>query len=429
MTNRHNRSIVAQLTTVLVLTLILLLSGCLSTRESDFTPIPISSTDSPRAQDLKTFYNTLPVVHTDFFANTSPETFNAAFHSALGRIDSLSDIDFYYTLGTLAALAGDSHTAVGLTQEIVSQVYAIPVQIARVAGNWCLSVTEASQANLLGAKILAINGISMDVVVDKASCLFGHDNNTWLYNQIAQQLNLTSLYTYLGIAENPSADVQFTIEPYGSTEAQSITFKAVTVTQFYQLQLVSIQTNPPETASAKVPYRTLLLEQGKTLFIQYNACISWDQLPIGDFIDETLGMVNNLSPEHIIIDLRYNGGGNSQLFEPMINALAGLQKEKGFAIDVLIGQGTFSSALMNAVQLNQRTDCRLVGTPTGGSVNHFGEIKNFTLPNSGISVQYSTQRFIMDASYPAGSLQPELYVEKTITDIMHGVDTEVQAIL
>jgi hypothetical protein len=178
-----------------------------------------------------------------------------------------------------------------------------------------------------------------------------------------------------------------------------------------------------------VPYRTLLLEQGKTLFIQYNACISWDQLPIGDFIDETLGMVNNLSPEHIIIDLRYNGGGNSQLFEPMINALASLQKEKGFAIDVLIGQGTFSSALMNAVQLNQRTDCRLVGTPTGGSVNHFGEIKNFTLPNSGISVQYSTQRFIMDASYPAGSLQPELYVEKTIADIMHGVDTEVQAIL
>ena len=39
------------------------------------------------------------------------------------------------------------------------------------------------------------------------------------------------------------------------------------------------------------------------------------------------------------------------------------------------------------------TEAIFIGEPTGGRPNHFGEVKSFNLPNSGLSVRYSTKYF------------------------------------
>ena len=51
--------------------------------------------------------------------------------------------------------------------------------------------------------------------------------------------------------------------------------------------------------------------------------------------------------------------------------------------------------MMNAVHLEQETQVLTVGEPTGGKPNNFGEIKTFSLPNSGLTVRYST-KYIQD---------------------------------
>ncbi len=385
--------------------------------------------DSPRIEDLKYFCKTLPKVHKDFFANASREDFNKACADALANADTMTDSEFYFTLNSLSAFAGDSHTLVGLTQAISAPMRAIPGQIAMVDGKWRFTVLEASQEDMLGAEIIAINGRPMTEIFEMASSLYGHDNETWLTYKLGQQLNLTSLYTYFGIAADEYSDVKFTVVPFGTTEAVELVLTPVSGEEFFQLELRTLVTGQPETGRTNTPYRLLALDDGGVFFIQYNACISWDQLPIEDFTSQALDLIAEHAPRQVIIDLRYNGGGNSRLFEPMINGLATLQKQQGFSIDVLIGQETFSSAILNANQLKKRTNCRLVGSPTGGSLNHFGEIKVFTLPNSGIPVQYSTKYFTLDSKYPAGSLIPDLLISRSVEDLKNGVDTEVQAIL
>jgi hypothetical protein len=167
----------------------------------------------------------------------------------------------------------------------------------------------------------------------------------------------------------------------------------------------------------------------KVCFIQYNSCRSWNTYPASKFFQDVADTISSQTPEKVIVDLRYNSGGNSSILEPLIDTLASLQKKQEFTLDVLIGSDTFSSALINAVHLDQRTDCRLAGTPTGGSVNHYGEILSFTLKNSGIPVYYSTKYFVMDPAYPTGSLMPELYTERTLADLIAGRDTQVAACL
>ncbi|HQR41678.1 MAG TPA: hypothetical protein PLX97_03315, partial [Gemmatales bacterium] len=43
----------------------------------------------------------------------------------------------------------------------------------------------------------------------------------------------------------------------------------------------------------------------------------------------------------------------------------------------------------------RRFQAELVGQPTGGSPNHFGEVKRFQLPHSKCTVMYSTKKFVM----------------------------------
>ena len=90
--------------------------------------------------------------------------------------------------------------------------------------------------------------------------------------------------------------------------------------------------------------------------------------------------------------------------------------------------------MINTVQLKD-AGAAFVGAPTGGSVDHFGAITGFELPNSGIRGQYSN-KFIDLGSYyetakPYGveSFRPDIEVEQTFADYMDGVDTAVQYIL
>ncbi|MFA6784744.1 MAG: hypothetical protein WCR13_07595 [Sphaerochaeta sp.] len=410
---------------LLVSLFVLFFAGCRTTSN-----LPsLSEQDSPRTQDVKTLYSTLVKVHPDFFANTSRKAFEEACLHALQEADTLSDVDFYYTLGNLAAMAKDSHTAVGITQEIVNQMRALPVQFAAIDGSWRLSVVESTYERLLGSTLLSINSVPIDEIIERAKDLYSHDNDVWLNAKIAQQLHLSSLYAYLGIASDPSDDVLLTVLPLDSLVEETVVLKPISASDFATLSFAYIDVSKMKTGPVSRPYRAFELNEGEVLFVQYNACISDEQFPIDSFIDQVLGLVSEKSYTKILIDLRYNSGGDSRLFEPMVKGLSSLQKEKGFSLDVLIGEGTFSSALMNAVHFTMLTDCRLVGTPTGGSVNHYGEVELFTLPNSGIQVMHSTKHFVMDRSYPAGSLQPDLMIYQTIEDLLNGIDTQVEAII
>jgi hypothetical protein len=374
-------------------------------------------------------YTTLPVKHKDFFNAIDRTEFEAACLEALSRVDSMSDTDFYFTLRILAAYAHDSHTSVGMTQSLVDQFLAIPVQITYLQDAWRISVVDKHRSDLLGAEIVAINGIPMNEVIDRATSVFSHDNEVWLRRGLSQQLNLTQLYSFLGIAAQPTDPLDVTLIAIGDDSAQTLALEPVTATQFRRRPLATLYDVIAETGPSKAPYRTLSLDEYDTLFIQYNQCISVDAFPLPTFIGEVLAQVAEQKPSRIIVDLRYNGGGDSRLFEPMIDGLATLQAKQSFKLDVLIGDGTFSSALMNAIQFKRRTDCSLVGTPTGGSVNHYGETARFQLPYSNFPVIYSTKRFVMDASHPAGPLLPDLYVEPTVQQMLAGLDAAVDAVL
>lgn len=83
--------------------------------------------------------------------------------------------------------------------------------------------------------------------------------------------------------------------------------------------------------------------------------------------------------------------------------------------------------MMNAIELKQTTNATFVGEPTGGNINHFGEIKSFTLPNTKTRVSYST-KYWENWKDHSGALKPDIAAGNSIFDFMKSIDPAMEII-
>jgi C-terminal processing protease CtpA/Prc len=150
---------------------------------------------------------------------------------------------------------------------------------------------------------------------------------------------------------------------------------------------------------------------------------------MSSFAGRVLEDIDRRAPRAVIIDLRGNGGGDSSVLDPL---LSGLRARPSLAqsgrLFAFIGNSTFSSALMNAISLKRQNGAILVGEPTGGKPNGYGEVRSFNLPNSGLPVSYSTKFF---SSWPDGdpeSLFPDIGAAVSSTDYREGRDPAMEAV-
>ena len=81
----------------------------------------------------------------------------------------------------------------------------------------------------------------------------------------------------------------------------------------------------------------------------------------------------------ILLDLRNNGGGSDGVIWRLLAVLRQAMDD-GAEVVGLIGETTFSSAVINAVEL-QEMGAVLVGEPASGSVDHFGSVDTAALPH------------------------------------------------
>lgn len=147
-----------------------------------------------------------------------------------------------------------------------------------------------------------------------------------------------------------------------------------------------------------------------------------------DFTSKILEDLNKTDTEKLVLDLRFNPGGSSLQGTEFTREVGKIDKinRKG-CVFVIIGKRTYSSAVINAIDFKNNTDAILIGEPTSGKPNHFGEVNKFALPNSGLSVSYSTKHFKYLDEDP-NSLMPDITVEILFVDYALGKDPVLDAI-
>jgi len=392
------------------------------------------------AEDIEYLRTQLPEVHADPFFVTSEEEWNEMLEDLIARLPYLHEDQVNFELMKAVTTIGDDHTFIDAFPERLSPDYSMyPVDFTNFNGDLFIQLTEEEYLPALGSRVLSINGMLPDDVLKALEQIIPHENRYVVRKAGLHYLRYPVIAKLLGVVEGETMDLrleaasgeQFTIEvaPKARTDFG--------LSHYYfddskRQKILWLRSNEV--------YRYEYVSEHKLMYFQYNACYDMEDLgeglPFAAFNESLMSDLQDLDVEKLVIDLRLNPGGNSGVLQPFIDSLSALEKmnQRG-RVFVIIGNATFSSAVINALELKVKTEAILFGEPTGGNPrSHVYNVDSFILPNSKIEVWYSTIRYDPHKRFGAAvgdenTLVPDFIVPLTVEDVWRDRDPVLEAII
>jgi hypothetical protein len=179
------------------------------------------------------------------------------------------------------------------------------------------------------------------------------------------------------------------------------------------------------------PYWTKPLPDVRAVYFQFNSVRNEPGNPIPQFAKQLTQLLDSTRARALIVDLRHNGGGNSNLFVPLIRSMI-VFKEKSpeNQVFVITSRNTFSAAQNFAVAIDQWVGATFVGEPTGSRANFVGESDVFRMPATGTraNISWRWHQYAQWVDHRKW-LAPQIPAELTSQDYFGGRDPALEAII
>jgi len=368
------------------------------------------------SEDLNYFRSELPKQHKNLFSKISEKEFYDKVTSIESKITLLNDETFANELFKLIVSIGDEHTRIKPPFKKT-----ILIEFEKFSdGIFVIGIDSIHQSYLL-TKLVAINNIPIDTVIKYFKEVIKSDNNSYFEVGLLKNLNNPSFLKGMGISTNDS-EINYTIS---NIKKATITLNAVPIEKINSHSLIHFIDDTTIKQSTK--YWFSITNKTHILYFNYLSCEDDENLPFTEFNNDLFKIIDEKKPNKIIVDLRYNDGGNSDILTPFIEKIKGSYLNRKGKLYVLIGRKTFSSALMNAIDFKRNTNAILVGQPTSGNINHYGEVRGFKLPNTKIIVGYSTKYF-ENWKGMNGPLLPDISVNYSVSNYKLNIDEAIKII-
>ena len=383
-------------------------------------------------RDLDYLAQELPERHKNLFFKISRDEFRQQIDLIKEDLDQLNDLETVLRLQELFVKIGDPHTYFNYTQYLN---YYYPVSFKNFSDEYRVMTTEEGYKNILGARLISINGHPIEEIRKKLSNLIIGENDTALYFKMTGLLNLPEILEYRNIVNKTDSSENIYLFAKNGKEIKAVFPKRRVAEARAHMDKVVRLSYKPSTAykNADQLFWHEYFEEEKALYFQYNQCWSRelekkyrnnDNRNLPSFVkakNEIFNVINREEVEKLIIDLRFNSGGASSQGTQFAEELS-LYKDK-FKSFVIIGPRTFSSAIINAVDFKKQLGAYIVGRPTTSRPNHYGEVKSFKLPGSGIQISYSTKYFTLFENEDPDALYPDIHIDTEFKDFVNGEDT------
>ncbi len=364
-------------------------------------------------EELEFLKKTLPVKHINLFAKVDSNQFKNKVDQVAMRSNGFDRNRFIVELFKLTKSIGDEHTFIEADFTKV-----LPIQFELFEEGLFVVGIDSANAEVLNSKLESINGHPVSEVIARFKEIIQHENPMYFNVGLLHYLNNPILLNGLELLDSDST-ATFTLGN-GSNRLRNISLKPVAGRNAAMLNLA--RSGESLLSHKKKSNYWFDYNAGqKTLYFNYSQCREHQQYPFSKFSAELFTVIEQQKPEKLILDLRYNGGGNSAILDPLIEKISASYLNRKGKFFVLIGKKTFSSALMNAVELKRNTNATFIGETTSGNINHYGEVRGFKLPKSNIGIAYST-KYWESWKGKKGPLEPDTEVKYSIKNYVEGKD-------
>ncbi|GAB6170155.1 S41 family peptidase [Clostridium carnis] len=360
-------------------------------------------------EDLEELKEKLTREHKNLFFNISKKDWENKIEDLKKIINLLDYNDMKVELSKIVASIKDAHTSITFPIK-----YIIPLEFFYFKeGIYIINTTEEYKS-ILYKKIISINDIKIDEVIREVEKVISYENKYFLKCQLVKYIQSVEVLYGLCIIDDINS-ISLEVEDSNNfIEKITIYPKAYNDIKYVSKDNIHIY---EENSSLNYWFKVL---EDNEIYIKYNSCREDNIDTIYNKIKETIKIIKLNNIQRVVIDFRNNSGGDSTLIEPLLEYIKEnkIINKKG-NLFIVIGRETFSSALLNVYEFKNKTNAILVGEPTGGKPNCYGEVKRFVLKNSGFNVSYSTKYYKLIEDDNLDSLYPDIELSNSIIDYIN----------
>lgn len=411
---------------IILASLFMLLLSSVSVSLHSFLNLPSFQkelTSEQWSDDLDFLSSELPKKHKNLYHHVSESEFLSQIDDLKTRLSSLEQPKILVALMKIIASVGDSHTTLGYRPQ-----RGLPLMLYWFRDGMAILNTTSEHKDILYGKITRLGGVPIEDVVSDLEKIIPHENEAQVKNQVPSILTDTLILRGMRLIASQEIASLTVLTDTGKTITLDMKPLPFSSKPEWLVDTSDESDAPLYLKNRQQFYWYEILPDARALYFKYNSCRNMKELPFSDFVKKLFDAAVADKVEKIIIDLRHNGGGNSGIFAPFLEEI---KKRPRFLqmgrIYVLIGRRTFSSAILNAIDLKKQTPAIFAGEPTGGKPNHYGEVQMFLLPNSKLPVTYSTKYFRVLDDDP-DSLIPDILIETQLSDYLNKIDPVLRSV-
>lgn len=354
------------------------------------------------------------------------------------RIPTLSDPQVELAMMRLMADLGDGHTELGGGPR-PEYAQTLPLKFEQFQDGLFVTAAVPAYRSLLGAQVLAMDGRTIAAVTQRVAPYISRDNDYWLAAVLPYRLRAVPFLNAAGLADRPDRVTLRVRQMNGRIVSDTVLTTADFPDIWNTLPSPKSWINLFDVLPAKIPL--YLTRTGENywytydgarglLYLQYNRIEDSPSQTLASFADELSAFLSSHDVRTLVIDMRWNNGGDTTLNTPMLGILERSAAVRDGSVFVITGPRTFSAGLNAADYFQRDLKAVVVGEPTGGKPNAPGDETFFTLPYSKISVNFSTVYW--ESGWPEDartSLAPDVYTPRTFAAYLKGDDPAMDAIL
>jgi hypothetical protein len=357
------------------------------------------------------------------------------------RIPALSDVEIINGMKQIVTLLGDGHARIQLPEDHPLAQRALPVQFYLFEEGLFITAAMPDHAELLGARVVKLGDRQVDQLFEQVAPIQSRDNDYWLKQRVPYILRELPTLHALGLIPSPDEAALELVLPDGaehtvtlpaeSDQSTDVLWNAYPYPHGWQFF--------PETLDSPLPhyirnqalnYWFEYLPRERTVYFQFNRVRDDPSESLSEFTPRLFDFIDAHDVAKLMIDLRWNNGGNTFLEMPLLHRLIGSKVNRRGALFVIVGRRTFSAAQNGATLIERHTEAIFAGEPTGSSPNFVGETIPIELPYSKLRANVSD--LYWQSSWPLDhrtAIAPTLFTPPTFAAYRENRDPALDAIL
>jgi hypothetical protein len=374
-------------------------------------PAPTSAAD-----DVRTLMQRIRELHPNPFHATPEPVFQAAADDLAARAPTLTQDQLLVELMRFTTRLGerDGHSGIfPLDSGHRRVLHVFPLFLYKFSDGLFV-VAAPGRRSLVGAKLLAIDGIPADELERQVRPLVPRDNEATRTDRFMSFMLTAEVLHGLGLRSG-TGPARFTLQKPGAA-ASEVTLAPVTAARYLRLMEPAfpgfVYALPRRAAPLYLRRRgqdhyVTTVAHGRAVFVGYNLTLG------GTFGDarKLLRLAKGKKVRRVIVDVRLNPGGDNHTYVDLLRALRSRSVNRPGRLVVLISRSTFSAAQNFITELERKSRAVFIGETSGGSPNLYGDVARVDLPTAGLTVNvagiYWQKSFAGDARV---AIQPKVAV-------------------